>query len=284
MTPCDLLRRTAARFRSAGVPDPETDSALLLASLTGGAPLSLRLDTDTVLPPSLLARFESLVRQRLERIPLQYLVGEAPFCGRLFAVDARVLIPRPETELLCYRALELLEGVPHPRIMDLCCGSGCVGLSLKAALPGAFVTLSDLSEDALAVSAENSRRLSLEVDLRHGDLLEGFAPSSFDLIVCNPPYIPSADCESLQPEVLFEPRMALDGGADGLDFYRRLVVSAASVLVPGGALLMELGVHESEAVSALLSASGYHHLEIQKDLAGIDRVILGLRDGDTDAG
>ena len=280
MTPCDLLRRTAARFRSAGVPDPETDSALLLASLTGGAPLSLRLDTDTVLPPSLLARFESLVRQRLERIPLQYLVGEAPFCGRLFAVDARVLIPRPETELLCYRALELLEGVPHPRIMDLCCGSGCVGLSLKAALPGAFVTLSDLSEDALAVSAENSRRLSLEVDLRHGDLLEGFAPSSFDLIVCNPPYIPSADCESLQPEVLFEPRMALDGGADGLSFYRRITREAPAHLAEGGMLLAEIGAEQGEAVRELFAENGFSGIRVIRDLAGRDRVGTGIRPQD----
>ena len=277
MTPCELIRQTASCFRSAGIPDPENDSALLLASLSGGSPLSLRLDTDTILDPSLLSRYDQLVQKRLSRIPVQYILGEAPFCGRLFTVDARVLIPRPETELLCYWAQEILENNNQPGILDLCCGSGCVGLSLKAARPDAVVTLSDLSDDALAVSAVNSRRLGLEVALHQGDLLEGFPLSSFELIVCNPPYIPSADCDVLQPEVLFEPRMALDGGTDGMDFYRRLVISAASVLVPGGSLLMELGIHESEAVSALLSASGYHHIEIRKDLAGIDRMILGIR-------
>lgn len=277
MTPCELIRRTSARFRSAGIPDPENDSVLLLASLFGGSPLSLRLDTDTSLDSSLLFRYEQLVQKRQTRFPLQYILCEAPFCGRVFAVDSRVLIPRPETELLCYWAQEILTSIHRPRILDLCCGSGCIGLSLKAAYPDAVITLSDLSADALAVSAENSRRLNLEVGLHHGDLLEGFTHSSFDLIVCNPPYIPSVDCEVLQPEVLFEPRMALDGGSDGLDFYRRLVVSAASVLAPDGSLLMELGIHESEAVSALLSASGYHHIEIRKDLAGIDRMILGKR-------
>lgn len=277
MTPCELIRQTALRFRSAGIPDPENDSALLLASLSGGSPLSLRLDTDTILEPSLLSRYEQIVQKRLTRLPLQYILGEVLFCGRLFTVDARVLIPRPETELLCFWAQDLLKDKNQPRILDLCCGSGCIGLSLKAARPDAVVTLSDLSADALDVAAMNSRRLALKAELNQGDLLEGFPPSSFELIICNPPYIPSADCEVLQPEVLFEPRIALDGGPDGLAFYRRLIISAASVLTPGGALLMELGIHESEAVSALLSASGYHHIEIRKDLAGIDRMILGIR-------
>ena len=277
MTPRDLIRQAARRFRSADIPDPDTDSALLLASLTGGSPLALRLDEDTALDPSLVSRFEQLVRRRLTRYPLQYVLGEAPFCGRLFAVDPRVLIPRPETELLCSWALEVLEGVERPRVLDLCCGSGCLGLSVKAARPDAAVVLSDLSADALAVAAENSARLALEAVLHQGDLLEGFPPSSFDLILCNPPYIPSADCEALQPEVRFEPRMALDGGADGLDFYRRLSASAAAVLVPGGMLLMELGIHESDPVSALLAASGFHDVQLRKDLAGLDRMILGIR-------
>ena len=279
MTPCELIRQTAARFRSAGIPDPENDSALLLAHLTGGIPLALRLDTDTVLEPSFLSLYEKLVRQRLSRIPLQYIIGEAPFCSRFFTVDPRVLIPRPETELLCYWAQEILENIPHPRILDLCCGSGCIGLTLKAVRPDAAVTLSDLSADALAVAGENSRRLALDVDLHQGDLLEGFPSSSFDHIVCNPPYIPSSDCAALQPEVLFEPRMALDGGTDGLDFYRRLISSAAVSLAPGGTLLMELGIYEADAVSDLLSASGYHHIQLRKDLSGIDRMILGYTAG-----
>ena len=212
MTPCQLIRHTAARFRSAGIPDPENDSALLLASLCSGEPLSLRLDTDTILEESLLSRYDLLVRQRLQRIPLQYILGEAFFCGHRFTVDPRVLIPRPETELLCIWALDILKDYSDPSVLDLCCGSGCIGLSLKAASPEIRVTLSDISADALDVAAENMRRLSLAVELHQGDLLEGFLPGSFDLIVCNPPYIPTADCTVLQEEVLFEPRSALDGG------------------------------------------------------------------------
>ena len=153
MTPCQLIRHTAARFRSAGIPDPENDSALLLASLCGGEPLSLRLDTDTILEEPLLSRYELLTRQRLERIPLQYILGEAPFCGHLFMVDPRVLIPRPETELLCAWALDILKNYRDPRVLDLCCGSGCIGLSLKAASPEIRVTLSDISANALADAA-----------------------------------------------------------------------------------------------------------------------------------
>ena len=277
MTPCQLIRHTAVRFRSAGIPDPENDSALLLASLCGGEPLSLRLDTDTILEDSLLSRYDLLVRQRLQRIPLQYILGEAFFCGHRFTVDPRVLIPRPETELLCIWALDILKDYSDPSVLDLCCGSGCIGLSLKAASPEIRVTLSDISADALDVAAENMRRLSLAVELHQGDLLEGFLPGSFDLIVCNPPYIPTADCAILQEEVLFEPRNALDGGADGLDLYRRLIASAADVLVPGGALMMELGIHESNPVSALLSASGYKGIQVRKDLNGIERMILAYQ-------
>ena len=279
MTPCQLIRHTAARFRSAGIPDPENDSALLLASLCGGEPLSLRLDTDTILEEPLLSRYELLTRQRLERIPLQYILGEAPFCGHLFMVDPRVLIPRPETELLCAWALDILKNYRDPRVLDLCCGSGCIGLSLKAASPEIRVTLSDISANALTVAAENVRRLSLKAELHQGDLLDGLLPGSFDLIVCNPPYIPTADCAALQEEVLFEPRNALDGGADGLDLYRRLIASAAGVLVPGGALMMELGIHQADSVSALLAASGYMGIQVRKDLNGIERMILAYQSG-----
>lgn len=277
MTPRELILRTTRRFQSAGVPDPQNDSALLLASLCGGEPLSLRLDTDTVLDPALLEKYERLVQRRLERFPLQYILGEAPFFGHSFLVDRRVLIPRPETELLCRWALDVMDRWQKPRVLDLCCGSGCIGLSLKAACPEASVTLSDISADALAVAAENMRRLSLDAVLNLGDLLDGFAPASFDLIVCNPPYIPSADCDTLQEEVLFEPRSALDGGKDGLDFYRRLASSSFDVLREDGVLLMELGISEAGAVSDILRGAGYSDITIRTDLSGTERMIFSRR-------
>ena len=274
MTPRELIRSLSSRFREAGIPDPDTDASLLLSHLTGRPPLELRLDTDSPLSDSVVAACTELAEQRLQRTPLQYLLGEAPFYTRMFRVDSRVLIPRPETELLCEWALDLLRSFSAPRVLDLCCGSGCIGLTVKAECPGAQVTLSDISDDALAVAAENARRLSLDVNFRKGNLLEGFSPASLDLILSNPPYIPSADCDVLQPEVLREPRLALDGGQDGCDLYRRIIRDARQVLSPGGKLLMELGIGEAESVSACLAACGWNDIQVRNDHAGIQRMIL----------
>ena len=274
MTCRELIRRASESFCAAGIPDPVNDAALLLSHLTGRPPLALRLDEETVLDPSVIDSFKSLAEQRLSRIPLQYLLGEAPFFCRMFRVDSRVLIPRPETELLCEWALELLKDHSSPRILDLCCGSGCIGITLKAELPSASVTLSDISPDALDLAAENASLLGADVALCRSDLLEAFSGTSFDLIISNPPYIPSADCDTLQEEVLREPRLALDGGKDGLSVYRRIVREAFPRLSPGGFLLMELGISEDEAVSALLSDYGYESIQIREDLSGIRRMIL----------
>ena len=275
MTPRELIRRTSESFRSAGIPDPENDAALLLSHLTGRNMLELRLDTETSADSSLISASHILAQKRLERIPLQYILGETSFYGRMFMVDPRVLIPRPETELLCDWALEILKDVPSPRILDLCCGSGCIGLTLKSERPDASVTLSDLSSDALNVAAANAGRLSLDVSFRHSDLLDSLSGLSFDIIVSNPPYIPSDDCVSLQPEVMKEPVLALDGGADGCDLYRRIIRKAGSVLAVRGRLLMEIGIHEADIISLLMERHGFTGIEIRRDLAGIDRMIFG---------
>lgn len=276
MNPRSLLLDTARLFRKNGIPDPETDAALLLSSLTGLAPLSLRLNSDMELDDAMLTKYQALVARRLQRVPVQYILGETYFCGRRFQVDARVLIPRPETELLCEWALDLLRNASSPRILDLCCGSGCIGLTLKAERPDAAVTLSDISSDALAVASINAQALSLDVALCQRDLLDHFTKSSMDLIISNPPYIPSEECSMLQPEVLKEPLLALDGGTDGCDLYRRIIHSARSVLSPGGLLLMETGIHESFRLSSLLLAEGYAYVETRKDYGRIDRMILAV--------
>ena len=276
MNPRSLLLDTAARFRAAGIPDPETDSALLLSFLTGQAPLSLRLDSDTELSAEILESFSEMAERRLAREPLQYITGEAPFFGRVFQVDSRVLIPRPETEELCAWALETLPVSDSCRVLDLCCGSGCIGLTLAAERPSLQVTLSDCSRDALDVAAANAARYSLQVSLRCGDLAEGLPPASFDCVVSNPPYIPSAECGFLQPEVLREPALALDGGADGMDFYRRISDESIRILKPGGILLLELGYGESDAVSSLLAAAGFTGITVRKDFSGIARMMLAV--------
>lgn len=273
MTPRSLLLETTRRFRAAGIPDPETDSALLLSFLTGNAALSLRLDTDTELSPSVLNAFDALASRRITREPLQYIIGEAPFRGNSFSVDPRVLIPRPETEELCAWALEVIPS-SGADVLDLCCGSGCIGLSLAFSRPDLRVTLSDCSADALEVAGINARRLGVQVLFHCGDLLEGFPSASFDCIVSNPPYIPSGECSRLQPEVLSEPVLALDGGPDGLGFYRRIASDAIRVLRPAGLLLLELGYGEAEAVSGLMNTAGFTDITVRRDLSGFPRMML----------
>ncbi len=273
MTPCALIRRTAELFRSAGIPDPETDSALLLSFLCNRPSLALRLDTDTVLSDEMLEKYYFLSERRITREPLQYITNEAPFCGRVFYVDSRVLIPRPETELLCHWALELplSEGMS---VLDLCCGSGCIGLTIAAEKPGISVLLSDISSDAMDVASINAERLGLRVRTNCGDLTSGLPDRCFDLIISNPPYIPSGECAFLQPEVKQEPYAALDGGMDGLDFYRRIIKESTRTLKQNGMLMMEIGLMESEPVCSFLRQYGYASIEIRKDFSGIDRMIL----------
>ena len=275
MTPRDLIRKAADSFRRAGVPDPEYDSSVLLSSLTGQAPLLLRVDTETILDDDMHDRFQALCERRLRREPLQYILGETSFCGFLFHVDPRVLIPRPETELLCEWALDALSGADRPKVLDLCCGSGCLGITLKLRLPAASVWASDLSADALAVARENASRLNADVCFVRSDLFADLTGESFDLIVSNPPYIPSAECGTLQPEVMREPLSALDGGNDGLALYRRICREAPHHLRPGGFLMMETGDGEAASVSFLMRESGFTAIEIRNDYQSLPRMIGG---------
>ena len=168
MNPRALLKATASAFRNAGIPDPEVDAALLLSHVTGQPPLSLRLDMTTVLSDDVLTRFDALVSRRLTRQPLQYLLNTQPFLGRDFYVDERVLIPRPETELLAERAIAALREHPHPVALDLCCGNGALAVSMALEVPGAQVHAADLSPDALAVTAKNAELLGASVTLHQG--------------------------------------------------------------------------------------------------------------------
>lgn len=271
-TPRQLIRDAAARLEAAGVPDPENDAALLLSSVCRRPFLELRLDQETDLDFSDVVRFESLLYRRISREPLQYILGETSFCGLSFRTDYRALIPRPETELLCGWASEILEGRPSGRVLDLCCGTGCIGLVLKKRFPAFSVTLADLSAQALSLAMENAECLECDVKFVSSDLFSRLS-GRYDLICSNPPYIPSADCLSLQKEVQQEPVIALDGGEDGLDFYRIIAAEAPAHLVPGGWLLLELGYGEADGVVQLLSSAGFEEIQVRKDDRMIDRMV-----------
>ena len=252
----EACRAAAAQLRAAGVPDPTWDSGQLMSRVTGLAPLMARL-SERELTAEEAAAFDALVQRRLQREPLQYILGTQDFCGRSFAVDGRVLIPRPETELLAERAVRALQDFgPGAHALDLCCGSGCLGITLALEAPSAQVDMADLSEDALAVTRKNAERLGAQVSLLRGDLWDAVDARQYQLIVSNPPYIPDADCLALQAEVMREPPMALKGGMDGLDFYRRIAAGLRKHLLPGGVLLLEVGFDQAERVAELLRAAG----------------------------
>ncbi len=271
-TPRALILAQAARLERAGVPDPVTDAAALLAHVTGRPALSLRLDTDTRLNSEIMAAYEALCGRREAREPLQWILGTQSFLGHDFEVTPDVLIPRPETELLAEAAIDRMKGLDAPAVLDLCCGSGCIAVSVALACPEAAITACDLSAEALAVARRNADRLGAAVRFVQSDLLESVGSTLFDVIVSNPPYIPTDVCGSLQEEVLREPRMALDGGPDGLSFYRRIAAAAPSRLKPGGRLLLETGHDQHEPVAKLLAENGFREIRAIHDYAGIKRI------------
>lgn len=265
-----LLKRAAEALATAGVPDPQVDAALLLGHVMALSRLQVLLSGDKEPSPDQRQAFDRLLARRLTREPLQYILGSAHFMGHEFLVRPGVLIPRADTEPLAQQALARLR--PSHRALDLCTGTGAIAISLKLGCPEADVTASDLSPDALALARDNAARLKADIDLVQGDLLAPFAGQRFDLIACNPPYIPSLELVSLQEEVKREPRLALDGGADGLDLYRRLIAQAPQHLKPGGWLLLEMGDGQQQALEALIRLD-FTSAQVYTDAGGLPRVL-----------
>lgn len=257
------------------VAEAELDAWYLLESVTGMSRtdfLMRRGDpfTEEQLPQ--LERFQELVERRGERIPLSYLTGWRYFCGMEFAVNEAVLIPRQDTECLVEALLPQAKGAD---ILDMCTGSGCIAISLAVLGKAAAVTGVDISESALAVAGRNGERLAPEVRFLRSDLFEQ-VEGRYDIIVSNPPYIQSEVIETLEPEVRdHEPRLALDGTADGLYFYRRIVEEAPLYLREGGTLAFEIGYDQGSDVAALMEEKGFRDVMVKPDLAGLDRIVLG---------
>ena len=277
MTIKQAILQAEQAFQDAGVPDPRIDAELILCHLTGLNRMSMLMQAQNTLTSEQEQRFSSLLLSRTQRKPLQYLLGTQVFYGLDFNVDSRVLIPRQETETLCEWGIAHLRRLPHPRALDLCTGSGAIAVTLRHFCPHAAVTAADLSADALQVAASNALLNQTEVRFVQGDLWQPVDGEMFDLILSNPPYIPTLDCDTLQQEVMQEPRMALDGGADGLDFYRRIADGALPHLVPGGLIAVEVGIGEAQDVSGLFSAAGLTDVQIINDLYGVERIVSARR-------
>lgn len=222
----------------------------------------------------------ALMRRHLAGEPLAYLIGEWSFCGMDLDIDENVLIPRTDTEVLAEQAIDFIKTLPEPRVLDLCAGSGCVGLAVAKFCPGSHVVLGELMEGALRVCRRNIRRsgLTSQVMPWQVDALDGPPPrfGEFDCIVSNPPYIPDGDIAGLDVSVRdYEPLTALKGGADGLDFYRAISEKWRAALHPGSRLFFEVGIGQADDVLRIMRAQGFGDIEIVPDTAGIPRVVYG---------
>ncbi|HVV50416.1 MAG TPA: peptide chain release factor N(5)-glutamine methyltransferase [Polyangia bacterium] len=277
-TVLEVIRWTAARFTERALATPRLDAELLVAHALGLPRVQLYVQFDRPLLADELGAIRALIKRRQAGESVAYLVGKKEFWGLDFAVDARVLVPRPDTETLIEEARERLAGAASPRIADLGTGSGAIALTLAKLFPAAAVFAVDVSPAALEVARANAERLGLPVTFLEGDLTAPLAAEApFSLLAANLPYIPTGDMQTLPPEVKSEPALALDGGPDGLLLVRRLVAAAPALLAPGGALVLEIGAGQAGATADLLGAAGFADVRVRRDLGGIERVVSGVR-------
>ena len=279
-----LLSWTTDFFREHGIENPRLDAEVLLGAVLGKDRMYLYVHFDEPLEPVELARFRSYVKERAAHVPLAYVLGRREFMGLDFRVTRDTLIPRPDTEVLVQCAVDFLraraaEGRDDLALADIGTGTGAIALSVLHYTEGTRADAVDISPAAAEVARENAERLNLteRIEIHEGDLTAPLAGRSYDVILSNPPYIPSADIAGLMPEVCrYEPHLALDGGHDGLDIYRRLAADAPPMLKDGGVLAVEVGIGEAHDVAALMEAHPrIVRTEIRRDLGGIERVVVG---------
>lgn len=251
MTIRKILRAATGRLESAGVPNAGYDAAQMLAHVLCEDALMMRLNNHREVDAEKQTAYEAMLARREAREPMQYILGETGFMGLTFRVAPGVLCPRPDTEILCEEALRRLPA--GMRVLDIGTGSGALAVSIARLAPGSRVTAVDVSDTALAIAGENARLNGADVRFVKSDCFSTLAGERFDLIVSNPPYIDRQEMETLMPEVKREPALALYGGEDGLDFYRRISREAGAHLCDGGVLLFEIGWKQKDAVAALLA-------------------------------
>ena len=276
----DLYLEIRRQLRAADSGDPTLEARELVAFACGKTKEELLRDSRLYVTPEVEARVRALVQRHLDGESTAYLIGEWEFYGLPLDISRDVLIPRPDTEVLAGLAIDFVKTQGACRVLDLCAGSGCIGLAVASQCPESRVVLGELSEGALRICRQNIRRNGLSgrvVPMQ----MDALAPppaqlGEFRCLVSNPPYIPAGDIPGLDPSVRdYEPHMALDGGAEGLDFYRNLAGEWKNALTVGGKIFLEVGIGQADDVLRLLRAQGFGDLEITKDLNGIPRVVHG---------
>jgi len=269
----DLLQQGTALLEQANVPNYAADAASLLTERLQIPPLTLFTHYSDTADDTLCKQYLEDIRCRALRIPLQHIVGKAYFYGNTFLVNQHVLIPRQETELLCQEAIRIIGNAPW-NVLDLCTGSGCIGITIAEHCKNANVSAIDISADALSLARENAQRLHQKVSFVQNDLLEGI-DDIYDAILSNPPYIPRGELPHLQAEVQHDPMLALDGGTDGLELIRRIQQYCKKNLKKDGLLLMEIG--HNQAAKVMRGMQDFYDTKVIPDLYKIDRFIFGRK-------
>lgn len=288
----ELLALGKEKLENSGNEYAKYERKVLLEEVLGCNYMYMLMNGDETVSSEKEAEYLKLLERRCLHYPLQYLLGYAHFMDYTFYVNETVLIPRNDTEVLVETADEVLRGMTGGKpgetqnadrcfmddavhVLDLCCGSGCIGISLKLYHPDIWLTLSDISQDALRVAERNLQKYDVEAEISSGNFMEGII-NKMDMIVSNPPYIESGVIGTLMPEVReYEPMLALDGGEDGLDCYREIIRQAPGHLNPKGWLLFEIGYNQGEAVSQLMQKAGLKDVQVKKDYANLERVVYG---------
>lgn len=278
----DCLDAGEKRLQAAGRDAPRQSALWLLQEATGSTPTQMYRDLDAVVPPDDVLTFESAIERRAQGEPLQHVLGYTEFYGLKIRVSPDVLIPRPETEEVVEYALQKVQDIPEPRVLDVGTGSGCIALAVKHERPQARVRACDVSEKAREMARNNASALDLGIDVREGDMLSPHFPDAaggpYDLVISNPPYIPDGEAETLSDTVReYDPALALFAGDDALRFYRALARSAPDMLVPGGYLIVETHADFSDGVSGVFEEAGLREVEVREDLSGRPRIVSGVR-------
>ncbi len=275
----EAYNKTKKELEAAGIEDYVFEAKQIIKHITGFSNSEILMNYTNQLTEYQSNNLTAIIKQRAIRYPLQYIFGEWAFYGREFYVGPGVLVPRADTETLVDVCLKYLENTENPAVLDLCAGSGCIGITLALEKAGAAVTLVEKFPEAARYAERNIKRLGVDnVTLICGDVLKGAAGDrEYDLIVSNPPYIPKNEMETVSPEVHYEPETALLGGEDGLDFYRAITAEYKKALKVGGMLAFEVGAGEAAAVEKLLENAGFKEINNAKDLGGISRAVYGLK-------
>lgn len=280
MTVKEALIKGREILTASGIATPALDSQIILGYLLKKGKALLLAHDDEALSSSQIDMFNKLLELRCSHIPIAYIIGKKEFYGIVLQVRPGVLIPRPETEFAVEETLNAISDIEKPKVADICCGSGAIAVAVAANNPDAKVYASDISDISCEITRLNLNSYNLQdrIFIFKGDLLEPFKENNikdFDVIVSNPPYIPESELANLPLDVKNEPELALNGGFDGLKFYKKIAYEAPKFLKPQGKIIFEIGWNQAEAVKEILQENGFTKISVVKDYAGLDRVISG---------